>query len=261
MTFCRPRALLSRSTRSTLALHARRSSSCAGVATSPDVGNRIRTGSRRQVGTGEHAGNIGRTPSIRRAVKKPVDIIRCGVYSGTMKTKTCSHCGKTKPLDEFSATRKWITRISWCKACRRKDAKAKYAKESPADRRKRRSQHVVDIYAQRARRVNRRCQIKGVPGNLTGDDMRSAFVEYGGLCWICGDKATEVDHFRPINGSSGGTNTRENIRPICYACNRKRDHAWHGPRVAEQEALLLKQLKRLFNQASPECSCSTGGDA
>jgi len=173
-----------------------------------------------------------------------------------MKTKTCSRCGKTKGLTEFSSSLKWITRISWCKECRRKDARSKYADESRSQRQARRSRHNIDLCAQRARRVNQSCRRRGIVGELTGDDVRSAFEAYRSQCWICGDPATEIDHFRPANKEAGGKNRKDNIRPICRACNHKREHSWHGATVATQEADLLRQLKALFTLPSPECSCS-----
>jgi len=66
------------------------------------------------------------------------------------------------------------------------------------------------------------------------------------LCWCCGRDAAEVDHFRPINKHGGGTNTADNIRPICRECNQKRSHKWHGEAVAKKESKLLKALKELL---------------
>ena len=39
-------------------------------------------------------------------------------------------------------------------------------------------------------------------------------------CAICGGKADQIDHIKPI--SRGGTNDRENLQPICKACNSKK---------------------------------------
>jgi len=46
---------------------------------------------------------------------------------------------------------------------------------------------------------------------------------------------------------AGGTNTPDNIRPICRECNHKRSQQWRGNAMAEQEANLLKQIKILLH--------------
>ena len=55
---------------------------------------------------------------------------------------------------------------------------------------------------------------------------------------------------RPINNVACGTNTPDNIRPICAECNQKRDHGWYGEQIAMREAAMLKQIKELIHGRS-----------
>ena len=80
--------------------------------------------------------------------------------------------------------------------------------------------------------------------------MGKVWQRWQGKCWVCGYPATEVDHFIPVNRLAGGTNTADNIRPICRECNQKRSHKWHNVGIAEKEAALLRQLKALLNEAT-----------
>ena len=86
----------------------------------------------------------------------------------------------------------------------------------------------------------------GAIGVLTMEEVRVVWDQYGGNCWVCGDPANQLDHVIPLNKRGGGTNTPDNIRPICNECNQKRSHKWHGEDLANKEAELLKQIKQLF---------------
>ena len=102
-------------------------------------------------------------------------------------------------------------------------------------------------HALRAKWANQRAKKLRAAGTLTQADVVTAWDLWRGLCWVCGCTADSLDHYRPINEKSGGTNTPDNIRPICRECNQKRSHRWHGETVAAKEARLLRQLKKLLN--------------
>ena len=89
----------------------------------------------------------------------------------------------------------------------------------------------------------------GLPAGHAGPHVctKSYRFYWDGKCWTCGCIATQLDHVRPINRKAGGTNTADNIRPICQECNQKRSHGWHGDAIAEQEASLLKQIKEVIH--------------
>ena len=86
----------------------------------------------------------------------------------------------------------------------------------------------------------------GASGEVSATDVEAAWKQYNGKCWVCGDNADELDHYRPLNKTGGGNNTADNIRPICGECNHKRHRAWINDEIAQKEAVMLKALKRLF---------------
>jgi len=179
--------------------------------------------------------------------------------------KTCKRCEVKKPEDEFYRS-KWIKDKSrregdgWrniCKACSlelRQERRKGWSKEKLA-RHKKKQQAYVRAWEKRnpvsvkARFANSHAKRAGARGRLTIAQVLDCWEEWGGKCWVCGFDADQLDHFRPINCGAGGTNTRDNIRPICKDCNWKRTHEWHGEDFAEQEAALLKQMKVLLNDA------------
>ena len=172
--------------------------------------------------------------------------------------KRCKQCGKSKPYDAYfksgfladGKTRKGDGRRCVCKACvaeaRRKrmaawsEGEREVARNRSAQWRERKPHHY------RAHHANLQAKRRGANGVVTAEDVHNAWERWGGKCWICVDDATQVDHFRPINKQAGGTNTADNIRPICADCNHKRSHRWHGADLAEREATLLKQIKELL---------------
>ena len=101
-------------------------------------------------------------------------------------------------------------------------------------------------FVHRARLANLAAKRRGADGVLTPQEVQHLWEKYNGKCWVCGDDATQLDHYRPINKDAGGTNTADNVRPACKDCNHKRSHRWHGDALAEQEAVILKQLKELL---------------
>ena len=70
---------------------------------------------------------------------------------------------------------------------------------------------------------NTRARKNGVAGELSHSDWESVLKKYGKRCLCCGsDKDIAIDHVIPI--SKGGTNTADNIQPLCRSCNSsKRD--------------------------------------
>jgi len=175
--------------------------------------------------------------------------------------KTCSKCKTEKPLDAFplSLRRKDGTRFgdghrAVCKACdnayagRRKATLDDDALERKRQYHRRKSAEWMqrNHYIHRARIANLAAKRRGADGILTPKDVQIVWDKWDGKCWICGDVADQLDHYRPINKNAGGTNTADNVRPACKDCNHKRSHRWHGDTLAAQEAVLLRQLKELL---------------
>ena len=162
-----------------------------------------------------------------------------------METKKCSRCGQAKPVDCFSRIRKW--RASKCKACRRELQRERWASMTPEQKAERAEQNnkyrKTNPWMRRARNVNRRHRDKG---RVSAKQLKELWNQYDGKCWVCGCDATEFDHFRPINDKAGGQHEISNLRPICRECNYKRDRKWRGADMAEKEAQLLCELKRLL---------------
>ena len=46
----------------------------------------------------------------------------------------------------------------------------------------------------------------------------ACFRVWGSTCMYCGDRATEVDHITEL--AAGGTNTIDNVQPLCKECHR-----------------------------------------
>lgn len=71
--------------------------------------------------------------------------------------------------------------------------------------------HPVDAQNMRAKRMR-------ASGMLTKDGWKSILEEHDYACVICGTKDNIViDHIVPL--SKGGTNTLDNVQPLCISCN------------------------------------------
>ena len=176
--------------------------------------------------------------------------------------KTCNVCKQEKPLGEFIKANKSKKtgqlygdgRKSICLECSAVRKRKWIAAMSPDKRRAfmARNAEAAKLWSrkrpfyQRAMKANLHARRVGAKGTVTESDVVAAWKAWDGKCWCCGSVPTETDHFRPLNGASGGKNTPDNLRPICRDCNQKRSHRWHGETVANKEAKLLKALKELL---------------
>ena len=70
----------------------------------------------------------------------------------------------------------------------------------------------------RADHNNRRAEKRGAAGTFTQKEWRDILDRYGNKCLRCGTKrGIAVDHVIPL--SRGGTNTADNLQPLCGTCN------------------------------------------
>jgi len=145
------------------------------------------------------------------------------------KTKTCTKCGKTKPLTEFHKrmSRKCGVQ-SRCKVCRNA-VNAKYSAKYYAEN----SEKVLASQAKykkdnldkyRAYNQRYRASKLNAPGDFTAADWKAKLEYYGYRCRYCGIHKSETsegwleaDHAIPL--SQGGTNFISNIVPACKSCN------------------------------------------
>jgi 5-methylcytosine-specific restriction endonuclease McrA len=99
--------------------------------------------------------------------------------------KTCKWCGLTKELSEFYDGR-WGKK---CKVC-------------------------VKARVRTARHAGR--------GSFTAQEFRELCERYGNKCLACGDTEAvlEADHVVPL--TRGGSDSINNIQPLCGSCNRKK---------------------------------------
>ncbi len=166
-----------------------------------------------------------------------------------MKTKICKSCGAEKAISDYYVRKDgWV--FSRCKQCylssdkRRGDfadhQHKEHARKQKAAWRSKRPEY------DRAQKANSRASKMGVDGVLTPAQVRAVWDRWNGGCWICGQTANQLDHFRPLNKRAGGTNTPDNVRPICNSCNHKRDHGWHGEEVAIKEADMLRAIQEML---------------
>lgn len=176
-----------------------------------------------------------------------------------MRAKQCSKCHENKRLSAFGPSdwnkartkRQGDGHRQECKACQRERKRQSRGRWTP-ERTKAASVRQQEIARQwdsehphslRARRSNLSAKRRGAKDVLTEKDVALVWDRFGGKCWVCGRTATEVDHYRTLNKAAGGTNTPDNIRPVCRYCNQRRLHQWRGVEFAEKEAKALRELQ------------------
>lgn len=84
---------------------------------------------------------------------------------------------------------------------------------------------------------NTRARKLGVYGELTSKDWNKVLEKYNHTCANCGSEDNlTIDHIVPL--SMGGTNTSDNIQPLCKSCNSKKGgiKRWKGGRPRKIEA-------------------------
>lgn len=169
------------------------------------------------------------------------------------RTKRCSKCGETKPLDEFYVNRASPDgKTARCKRCSlaaatQWNAANKSRHDAGAARYRARNREYYREYArqyrakygyrldfqrrrwvardpEKQRAYNRACaqRRRAASGECSAEKLRAKWDYYGGRCYLCGAKAVETDHVVPI--ARGGTGWPANLRPVCVSCNRRKSN-------------------------------------
>lgn len=180
--------------------------------------------------------------------------------------KACPACGTEKAEDEF------YPRYAKCKSCilarqrerYRQDTRVREAKKSAAkawaavnpDRADKkvkdwcrenpeaRRTHKANWRRAHKDQVNaatrrRRARKKGVESDMTAQKWLGIKARYGNRCLDCGKPEPlvklEADHILPL--ALGGTDTEDNIQPLCRTCNarKSRTHKDFRPKATEVE--------------------------
>lgn len=148
--------------------------------------------------------------------------------------KTCSRCSKEKELTQFHFHKRWGY-VAHCKNCDKiakseyyqknkqkvKERVAAWQSENPDKVKgykrdwKQRNPDAVTAH----KNARRAAALRG--GKYTAKEWRDLCDFYGNVCLSCGaDKNITVDHVKPL--SIGGTNTIDNLQPLCGSCNYRK---------------------------------------
>lgn len=139
------------------------------------------------------------------------------VFSSKRGLRQCAICGHWKNPDKFSGNHTTCRKCAW-------------HPPTPAERKE------ITGYL-RADSNNHRANRWGADGTFTDDEWQSILEEYGYRCLACGtSKSITVDHIVPL--SQGGSNTIDNIQPLCIKCNMHKgthliDYRWRAHEPVE----------------------------
>ena len=145
-----------------------------------------------------------------------------------MSTKRCYRCKADLPLDKFAtcASRKDGLQ-TMCRGCRTeymRERRATNPAQRDYDRAAARRRIAADPAAHREREWQNRAKKGGgqiIP--IEPAQLALRLSMFGG-CWLCGGKAEQVDHVKPL--CKGGAHMLANVRPICAACNVAKGKSW-----------------------------------
>ena len=160
-----------------------------------------------------------------------------------MKLHKCYRCKQHKPATEFYTDKSRPQGI--CSSCKQyqfskpgkpysqRNVQAQIRQTREWERRNPDKARAMD----RVAKMNRRA--RNMNGAHTADEWRLLCAQYGNVCLCCGSSAPlTVDHVIPL--ARGGTNTIDNIQPLCHACNTRKSTRTTDYRVGRQP--LIEQL-------------------
>jgi 5-methylcytosine-specific restriction endonuclease McrA len=98
-----------------------------------------------------------------------------------------------------------------------------YPDPTPEEIERRRKLKILYTNRRRVMKLNARVY------EYTQDALDARINYFGGKCWMCGNKYSDLDHIKPL--SKGGKDCPSNLRPACKPCNSSKGAKWYG--VAE----------------------------
>ncbi|MFW6184033.1 MAG: HNH endonuclease [Chloroflexota bacterium] len=173
--------------------------------------------------------------------------------------RTCPKCKETKPLSEYHKNKQRKNgHACYCKTCVKKYSRRHYRNnreeylersrkykqrtnydaryyQRNAEKRKRQTKEYYWEDPERwreyalqwqrdnpdkvaARRDRRRARKNGAEGSYTAEEFAELCEMYGNCCLACGStEDLTADHVVPL--SCGGSNSIDNIQPLCRSCN------------------------------------------
>ena len=168
---------------------------------------------------------------LKRGRIQSCGCLRAKRYAELLATRTekkCTRCKQFKPLADFTVSRaRWDGLTASCKFCTRAAQKA-YRERNPEHVReleKAKWQRNYPKHKEKylAKAKSRNAKLKGAPGTITADVVRSLYAKQAARCNYCSADISggcHIDHIHPI--SKGGTNYPENLQLLCQRCNLKK---------------------------------------
>lgn len=159
--------------------------------------------------------------------------------------KICSGCKEQKPFENFSKGSGKFGLHNHCKACAKIARAKRYNLKREEERAQNRKWHQENKpwmdeekreylnawrrnHDRRAESHRRRVLIEAA-GTWTISEWMELCRAYDYKCLACGSLDITVDHVVPL--SQGGSNTIDNLQPLCQSCNSKKgiqiiDYRW-----------------------------------
>ena len=154
----------------------------------------------------------GRARAWRRGIK----------CDGGSEYKLCTTCNKVKKSQCFNidnpSRNKKGTKKSRCKECCRKESRKHYSENK--------SRYLSNTRDWKSRNAGkdseyyhrRKSIYLGASGDHTAAEWNQILEACGGKCVRCGSsEEIHKDHIQPL--ALGGSNSKENLQPLCKTCN------------------------------------------
>ena len=141
-----------------------------------------------------------------------------------MTTKICTKCKRELDTTEFYRDASRPDRLSYvCRSCQAAMHK-RYTRRkvhTAYDSLRHRRRAVEQPFADQVIRQNNRAGHLGCQGTLALEEVQRLFRALRNVCAKCGSSDNiQIDHIKPL--SMGGTNTLDNIQPLCAWCNNSK---------------------------------------